>query len=74
MTFAGINYLAVLIAAAAGFGVGMPWYMAFAKPWMAANGLTKEKMAECQAQARRGRCRSSLRSSPASSWPGCWPA
>ena len=48
MTFAGINYLAVLIAAAAGFGVGMPWYMAFAKPWMAANDLTKEKMEDCR--------------------------
>ena len=48
MTFAGINYLAVLIAAAAGWGVGMPWYMAFANPWMAANDLTKEKIAERQ--------------------------
>jgi hypothetical protein len=38
----------VLVAAAAGWGVGMPWYMAFAKPWMAANDLTKEKMAERQ--------------------------
>jgi hypothetical protein len=50
MTFAGINYLAVLIAAAAGWGVGMPWYMAFANPWMAANGLTKETMAERQSR------------------------
>ena len=48
MTFAGINYLAVLIAAAAGWAVGMPWYMAFATPWMAANDLTKETMAECR--------------------------
>jgi hypothetical protein len=48
VTFAGINYFAVLIAAAAGWGVGMPWYMAFAKPWMAANDLTQEKMAERQ--------------------------
>jgi hypothetical protein len=40
MTFAGINYLAVLIAAAVGWSVGMPWYHGFAKAWMAANGLT----------------------------------
>ena len=50
MTFAGINYLAVLVAAAAGWGIGMPWYMAFAKPWMAANDLTKEKIAERQSR------------------------
>ena len=50
MTFAGINYLAVLIAAAAGWGMGMPWYMAFANPWMAANGLTKETIAERQSK------------------------
>jgi Protein of unknown function (DUF1761) len=50
MTFAGINYLAVLIAAAAAWGVGTPWYMAFAKPWMAANDLTREKIAERQAR------------------------
>jgi hypothetical protein len=48
MTFAGINYLAVLIAAAAGWGMGVPWYMTFANPWMAANGLTKESIAERQ--------------------------
>ena len=46
MTFAGINYFAVLIAAVVGWGIGMPWYMAFAKPWMAANNLTKEAITE----------------------------
>ena len=50
MTFAGINYLAVLIAAVAGWGVGTPWYMAFAKPWMAANDLTQEKIAQRQSR------------------------
>jgi hypothetical protein len=42
MAFAGINYLAVLIAGAAGWIAGAAWYMAFATPWMAAVGTTKE--------------------------------
>jgi Protein of unknown function (DUF1761) len=42
MTFAGINYLAILVAAVAGWLAGAVWYMALAKPWMAAAGLTKE--------------------------------
>jgi hypothetical protein len=46
MAFAGINYLAVLIAAAACWIAGAAWYMALAKPWMAAIGTTPEQMAE----------------------------
>lgn len=42
MTFAGVNYLAILIAAVAGWLVGAAWYMALGKPWMAANNLTPE--------------------------------
>lgn len=42
MQFGGVNWLAVFIAAVAGFGVGALWYSAFAKRWMAANGLTEE--------------------------------
>lgn len=42
MAFAGINYIAVLIAGGAGWIVGAVWYMAFATPWMAAVGTTKE--------------------------------
>ena len=38
MTFAGINYLAVLVAAIAGFFVGWPWYMTFGKSWARALG------------------------------------
>ena len=38
MTFAGINYLAVLVAAVAGFFVGWPWYMVFGKVWARALG------------------------------------
>lgn len=44
MTFAGINYIAVLIAAAAGWAAGAVWYTALAKPWMAAVGLTQEQI------------------------------
>ena len=50
MTFAGINYLAILIAAAAGWVAGAVWYMALANPWMAAVGLTKEKIEENRKQ------------------------
>jgi hypothetical protein len=48
MTFAGINYIAVLIAAVAGWLVGAGWYMALGKLWTAALGITAEDM-----QARR---------------------
>ena len=41
MAFAGINYLAVLIAAAASFAFGAVWYGVFAKPWMAAAGIAE---------------------------------
>ena len=44
MTFAGINYIAILVAAAAGWAAGAVWYMALAKPWMAAVGLTNEEI------------------------------
>jgi hypothetical protein len=44
MAFAGINYLAVLIAAVASWLVRAFWYMALAKPWMAAVGMTPEQM------------------------------
>jgi len=50
MTFAGINYLAVLLAAAAAWAAGAVWYMALAKPWMAAVGITAEKIAASKTQ------------------------
>jgi hypothetical protein len=50
MTFAGINYLAVCIAALAGFGFGAIYYMALAQPWMDAVGWTPDE----QARHRRG--------------------
>ena len=46
MTFAGISYLAVLIAAVAGWLAGAAWYMSLSKPWIAASGLTPELMTE----------------------------
>jgi hypothetical protein len=36
-----INYLAVLVAAIVGFGIGGPWYGFFATPWLAAIGKTE---------------------------------
>lgn len=41
MNFGGINYLAVVLAAFAGFATGMVWYMIFGKPWMKAVGLSE---------------------------------
>jgi len=46
LTFAGMNYLAIVIAAGAAWLAGAGWYMALAKPWMAALGTTAEKMEE----------------------------
>ena len=42
MFFAGMNYLAVIAAAVAGWLFGAVWYMALSKPWMAASGWTSE--------------------------------
>jgi hypothetical protein len=38
MTFTGVNYLAVFIAAIAAWLFGAVWYMALSKPWIAAQG------------------------------------
>src|SRR5215813_9129488 len=48
MTFAGINYLAVVAAAVAAWLAGAVWYGVLAKPWVAAQGITMEEF-----QARR---------------------
>ncbi len=45
MAFAGINPLAVLIAAAAGFAFGAVYYISLSKQWLAAIGMTKEALA-----------------------------
>ncbi len=44
MTFAGINYIAVLLAGAIGFGFGGIWYRLLAAPWKAAHGFTTEQI------------------------------
>jgi len=50
MTFAGVNYLAVLVAAVAAWLAGAAWYTALAKPWMAALGKTPQEMEDCKKQ------------------------
>src|ERR1044071_1783787 len=37
-----INYLAVVVAAVAGFALGWGWYTVFGKAWMTALGKSKE--------------------------------
>jgi hypothetical protein len=44
MTFAGINYVAVAIAALAAFGFGAVWYMVLGRTWMHALGKTKAEI------------------------------
>ena len=39
-----MGILAVLLAAAAGFGAGAVWYMTLGKQWMAAVGKTEEEI------------------------------
>lgn len=48
MAFAGINYLAVVVAAVIAWLAGAGWYMALGKPWIAALGITSEEMAEAR--------------------------
>lgn len=42
MLFDEVNWLAVFIAAFAGYAIGAAWYMTLAKAWMSAAGLTPE--------------------------------
>ena len=42
MEFAGINYLAIVIAAAAGFITGGVWYGVLGNAWAQAQGKTKD--------------------------------
>ena len=42
MQFAGLDYIAVLAAAAAAFVFGAIWYTLLAKPWMAAVGFSEQ--------------------------------
>jgi hypothetical protein len=49
MTFAGINYLAILIAAVVGWFAGAAYYSALGKHWVAAQGSTMEAFKARQA-------------------------
>ena len=44
MSFSGVNYLAVLVAAVAAFAFGAAWYMTLSRAWLAAVGLSAEQM------------------------------
>ena len=44
MTFAGLNYLAVLVAAVAAWIAGAAWYMSLGKIWTSAWGMTEAEM------------------------------
>ncbi len=50
MTFAGVNYLAIVIAAVAAWVAGAAWYMSLGKIWMAALGKTPEEIEACRQQ------------------------
>ena len=53
MSFAGINYLAILVAAVVAWLAGAVWYGALAKPWVAAQGLTMDEF-KARLEARKG--------------------
>jgi len=44
MNFAGLDYLAIVVAAVAGFAFGSVYYMALAKPWRAAVGKSEAEV------------------------------
>jgi hypothetical protein len=50
MAFAGINIVAIVVAAVAGWLAGAAWYMSFGRLWVAALGKTREEM---QAQRKK---------------------
>lgn len=52
MTFSGINYIAVIIATLAGFGLGAVWYLVLGRAWMGALGKTKEELSREQGAAK----------------------
>jgi hypothetical protein len=52
MDFAGMNYLAIVIAAAVSFMFGGVWYGVLSKPWMAAAGIDQ---ATVEASHRAGK-------------------
>ena len=47
MAFAGVNYWAILIGALAAWAFGSFYYMILSRPWLAAQGKTRE---QCEAE------------------------
>lgn len=52
MAFSGINYIAVVIATLAGFGLGAVWYMVLGRAWMRALGKTEDEISRDQGAAK----------------------
>ena len=48
MTFAGVSYLAIVLAAVAGWVFGAIWYTVFSTQWQLAAGVTPGKMRQAQ--------------------------
>lgn len=44
MSFGGLNYFAVILAAVASFAFGGVWYNVWAEPWMAATGKSPDDL------------------------------
>lgn len=53
MTFTGVNYLAIAIAAVVGWVIGAAYYMGLAQHWVDAHGKTMEQ-AKAEGEARKG--------------------
>ena len=53
MTFAGMNYLAILAAAIAAWIFGAVFYGVLSKPWLAAVGMTIDEMKRRQAESSK---------------------
>jgi hypothetical protein len=53
MTFAGMNYLAILVAAIGAWLSGAVWYSVLSKHWIAAQGMTMEE-AKAKHEAVKG--------------------
>jgi hypothetical protein len=52
MTFSGINYIAVIVATLAGFGLGAVWYMVLGRAWMRAISKTEAEIKQNQVGAK----------------------
>jgi uncharacterized protein DUF1761 len=53
MTFTGVNYLAIFVAAIAGWLVGAAWYTTLGNYWMAAQGKSPEQCKQ-EYEAKKG--------------------